>query len=52
MANPRLDIMQDKDIPLKGEKHNAIDDCNHQVEYCHVIFKALMGGNKQSVSKA
>lgn len=28
-----------KDIPFKGDKHNALDDCKHQIKYCVKIFK-------------
>lgn len=30
-----------KDIPFVGEKHNAIDDCKHQIRYVCAIFKKL-----------
>lgn len=32
-----------KEIPFTGEKHNAIDDCKHQIKYCSEIYKRLQG---------
>lgn len=28
-------------MPFTGTKHNAIDDCLHQIKYCTAIWKAL-----------
>jgi hypothetical protein len=36
-----LNIDPKKTIPFKGEKHNAIDDCLHQIEYCVEIYRLL-----------
>jgi exodeoxyribonuclease VIII len=30
-----------KDTSFVGEKHNAIDDCKHQIKYCSAIYKEL-----------
>lgn len=31
-----------KDIPFEGEKHNAIDDCKHQIKYICAIYEKLV----------
>lgn len=33
-----------KDAVFVGEKHNAIDDCKHQIKYCSDIYKKIAGG--------
>lgn len=33
-----------KDMPFEGEKHNAIDDCKHQIKYCCAIYSLLNKG--------
>lgn len=30
-----------KDLKFEGTKHNAIDDCKHQIKYCHLTIKSL-----------
>lgn len=30
-----------KNMTFIGTKHNAIDDCKHQIKYCHATIKAL-----------
>lgn len=40
-ANPRSE-------PREGTAHKAIDDCMHQIRYCHLAWRALqtVGGSK------
>jgi exodeoxyribonuclease VIII len=35
-----------KDLKFEGEKHNAIDDCKHQIKYCSAIYKELTNARK------
>ena len=35
----KRDLKEETDFV--GEKHNAIDDCKHQIKYCHNIYKAI-----------
>lgn len=30
-----------KNMPFEGVKHNALDDCYHQIKYCTEIYKTL-----------
>jgi len=30
-----------RNFPFKGIKHNGIDDCKHQINYCHSAYKGL-----------
>lgn len=30
-----------REIEFKGIKHYGIDDCKHQIKYCHTCFKSL-----------
>ena len=33
-----------KTMPFTGIKHNAIDDCKHQIKYCSAIYKEAKKG--------
>lgn len=35
-----------KDTKFEGEKHNAIDDCKHQIKYCSAIYSELTKAKK------
>lgn len=35
-----------KDTAFVGEKHNAIDDCKHQIKYCSAIYAELTKARK------
>jgi hypothetical protein len=30
-----------RDYKFEGVKHNGIDDCKHQIKYCHAAYKGL-----------
>ncbi len=31
-----------KNLSFNGIRHNPIDDCKHQIKYCHMIWKTIM----------
>lgn len=31
-----------ENFEYKGIKHNAIDDCKNQIDYCHLTYKSLL----------
>ena len=38
-----FDFNPKKDMKFEGEKHNAIDDCKHQIKYLCAIHKKIVG---------
>jgi len=36
-----LGIINTRDFKFTGIKHNGLDDCKHQINYCHAAYEAL-----------
>jgi hypothetical protein len=42
-----LNMNPKKEMPFFGNKHNAIDDCNHQIKYVCAIYKEVSNQTKK-----